>query len=478
MDSKQIISITLISSLIGAVLGVMIYTTFFNPATKIYIEERQKAQIAAESDFMMSERAEKVFRSTAPTDFINAAKSSKEAVVYIESNIPLAGSTYHTKKFTQSRGSGVIISNDGYIVTNHHVIKNGEQIKVTLNDNKEFKARIVGFDDQTDLALLKIESINLPYVVFGNSDSLAIGEWVLAIGNPFRLQSTVTAGIVSAKARNINILEKQGIESFIQTDAAVNPGNSGGALINTNGELIGINTAILSSSGGYEGFSFAVPSKLVKKIVRDLKEFGVVQRGWMGVTVYNVDAETANQMGLEDVSGVVVDAITMDGAAKQAGIASGDVILSIDNTETKTVPQFMELLGQHRPGDELSVEYFRDGAIQSTSITLRNQLNSTDFVAVRKDLILKNIGVEMREMDSNELTKNGKQGAYVVSVYRNSKAGTANIEPGYIVTSANNTEINTVNDFITFLENREGTVVLNGYYENYPGEFPYTFTMD
>jgi len=316
------------------------------------------------------------------------------------------------------------------------VIKGGETIDITLNDNKEYKAKILGFDDQTDLALLKIEGTQLPFVVFGNSDSLQIGEWVLAVGNPFRLQSTVTAGIVSAKARSINVLEKAGIESFIQTDAAVNPGNSGGALINTNGELIGINTAILSSSGGYEGFSFAIPSKLVKKVVRDIKEYGVVQRGWMGVTIYSVDSDLANRLEMPEVKGVMVDALTMNGAAKEAGIRTGDVFLSIDGIETSTSPQFMEVIGQHRPGDQLIISYWRDGRIQETTITLRNQLNTTDFVAVRKDKVLTDIGFELREMDSNEISRSNKKGVYVVSIYKNSKAGSANIEPGYVNTKA------------------------------------------
>lgn len=478
MANKKFIFGAIGCSFFGAILGIVVYSTLLNPSQEIYIQESTKAKLAAESEFLLSDRAEKIFRSASPTNFTSAAEISRPAVVYIESAIPLEGSNYYTKKVTKSTGSGVIISNDGYIVTNYHVIKGGETIQVTLNNNKEYKAEILGFDDQTDLALLKIESQQLPFVVFGNSDSLQIGEWVLAVGNPFRLQSTVTAGIVSAKARNINILERQGIESFIQTDAAVNPGNSGGALINTNGELVGINTAILSSSGGYEGFSFAIPSILVKKVVRDIKEYGAVQRGWMGVTIYNVDSDMANKLNLTDVKGVVVDALTMNGAAKAAGIKNGDVILSVDDIETSTSPQFLELIGQHSPGDQLKITYWRDGQEQTTMLTLRNQLNTTDFVAVRKDKILSDIGLEMREMSSVEIDKSGIQGAYVVSVFRNSKAGYANIEPGYVITSINKKKIITVNDFIEVVKNYSGPVVLNGYYTNYPGEFPYTFTID
>jgi serine protease Do len=478
MKNNSTILLTLISSFLGAIIGVSAYVFFCNPTTEIYVEQQSKARLAAESEFIFSERAGKVFRSAAPTDFIAAAEMSRSAVVYIESSIPISGSTYHTRKVSKSTGSGVIISNDGYIVTNYHVIKGAENIQITLNDNKEYKAEILGFDDQTDLALLKIESTQLPFLVFGNSDSLQIGEWVLAVGNPYRLQSTVTAGIVSAKARSINILERQGIESFIQTDAAVNPGNSGGALINTNGELIGINTAILSSSGGYEGFSFAIPSKLVKKVVRDIKEYGAVQRGWMGVTIYDVNSDMADNLNLAEVKGVMIDAITRDGAAKSGGLEVGDIILSIDGTPTNTTPQFMELIGQQRPGDEISIRFWRDGKEDRKSITLRNQLNTTDFVAVRKDKALTDIGFELREMDSNEIVKTGNKGIYVVSVFRNSKAGEANIEPGYIITSINKEKVATVNEVLELVTDYSGSIVFNGYYENYPGEFPYTFSIN
>lgn len=469
---------TLIASLVGAFIGVLIYTSVVGPSQTVIIEQERKAMLAAERNLLLSERANKVFKSSAPTNFINAANNSRESVVFIESQVPANGSTYHVKRFTKSTGSGVIISNDGYIVTNNHVIQNAEKIQVTLNNNKEYVAKVVGFDEQTDLALLKIEGTQLSYVVFGNSDSLLVGEWVLAIGNPFRLQSTVTAGIVSAKARSINVLERQGIESFIQTDAAVNPGNSGGALINTNGELIGINTAILSSSGGYEGFSFAIPSRLVKKVVRDIKEFGAVQRGWMGVTIYNLDSQLAEDIGSDEVKGVVIDALTRDGAAKAGGLQKGDVLLSINDVPTNTTPRFTEVIGQYRPGDKLSVKYFRNGEELYTTVILRNQLNTTDYVAVRKDKILTNIGFELREMDSREIARNAEKGVYVVSVFKNSKAGRANIEPGYIITSINDKEVRTVNDLIKIVKEYKGPIVFNGYYENYPGEFPYTFELN
>ncbi|MEE9439850.1 MAG: trypsin-like peptidase domain-containing protein [Saprospiraceae bacterium] len=472
------IAVTFFSAIIGAFFGVWVYTLIVGSPVVIFEQQKQKAILAAESEILLSERAEKVFRSSAPSNFIKATNLSRPAVVFIESASPANGSTYHTKKLNKTTGSGVLISNDGYIVTNNHVITGASNLQVTLSNNKEYKAKVIGFDEQTDLALLKIESTGLPYIIFGNSDSLQVGEWVLAVGNPFRLQSTVTAGIVSAKARNINILEQRGIESFIQTDAAVNPGNSGGALVNTNGELVGINTAILSSSGGYEGFSFAIPANLVKKIISDLKEYGAVQRGWMGVTIFNLNADLAKEIGLKDIKGVVVDALTKGGAAKESGLKKGDILLSINGTETNTTPQFTALIGQFSPGDILEVRYFRDGKTNSKKVILRNQLNTTDYIAVRKDKVLTDIGFELRDMDSNELTRNSEKGIYVVSVYSSSKARKANVEPGYIITSINNVKVSTVNGFIELLKDQQGSVVLNGYYENYPGEFPYTFLMD
>lgn len=249
----------------SAMLGVGIYAGLINPIQKVYIEESRKAIQAAEHQLLFSGKMDRFFRSSAPTDFIQAAKNSQQAVVFIRSLINIKDGALMGESLSSETGSGVIISPDGYIVTNHHVVKDADEVDVMLNDNREYKAQVIGNDPNTDLALIKIEAENLRFLIFGNSDSLQVGEWVMAVGNPFRLQSTVTAGIVSAKGRNINILENQGIESFIQTDAAVNPGNSGGALVNTKGELVGINTAIMTMSGNYEGFSFAVPANLAKK---------------------------------------------------------------------------------------------------------------------------------------------------------------------------------------------------------------------
>ncbi len=290
---------------------------------KKMIKENQEIALAvAEREMVLSDRFSQSYRSSYPTDFIHAAEMSRKAVVFIKSDANNNKSFSDDQWLHSNSGSGVIVSSDGYIVTNNHVLDGAKKIEVTLNDNRVFIADIVGADPSTDLALLKISSLDLDYLIFGNSDSLQIGEWVMAVGKPFRLQSTVTAGIVSAKARNINLLTNHGIESFIQTDAAVNPGNSGGALINTRGDLVGICTAILSHSGRYEGFSFAVPSNLAKKVINDLKEFGVVQRGWLGIEIENIDNKTAKELGLSEVSGVFISSVSKGGGASDAGLKS------------------------------------------------------------------------------------------------------------------------------------------------------------
>ena len=457
--------------------SVFIYATWVNPVKKIYIEESIRAKQAAEHDLLFSEKLHNIFNSSTPTDFTEAAAQGVQSVVYIRSYESLGTDQIFSKTYNTNSGSGVIVSSDGYIITNNHVVSNGEDIEVVLNDNRELKAKLIGGDPYTDLALLKIEANMLPYVVFGNSDSLRVGEWVIAVGNPFKLQSTVTAGIVSAKGRNINILENSGIESFIQTDAAVNPGNSGGALLNSRGLLVGINTAIISSSGGYEGFSFAIPANMAKKVITDLKEYGVVQRGWMGVELQNVDSRIASQLGLEEVKGVFLASVVKDGAADDGGMQNGDIILKLNGREMNTVPEFMENLAQFRPGDKVSVEFRREKITKLAVVTLKNQLNSTDYVAIRRDPILKKLGIELRDLDSFEKTKFKVNGVIVISVERGSLLSLSNVEPGYIITKVNGKEVTGSQNLINFLESQTGKIVFEGFYENYPGIFPYSFEL-
>lgn len=299
-------------------------------------------------------------------DFRTVAKEITGTVVTISA----MGAT----GYRMSSGSGVIVSTDGYIITNQHVVEEGQRFEVTLSNKRTLSAQVVGSDAGTDLALLKVETDNLHPLNFGNSDEVQVGEWVLALGNPFDLSSTITAGIVSAKARNINILEDTySIESFIQTDAVVNPGNSGGALVNTRGELIGINTAIISESGGYEGYSFAIPSNLVRKVITDIREFGKVQRAMLGVNIRDVNNTIATDLALPGVEGVYVTNVTRSSSAYEAGLRAGDVIVTVNNMKVSSVPELQEQVALYRPGDKVGIEFYREGRkYRSDNIVLKS----------------------------------------------------------------------------------------------------------
>ena len=333
-------------------------------------------------------------------DFRPAARKVTPAVVHIQSTIePQEGERQNPYRNIppqlrdffnlpndrpmprRGAGSGVIISSDGYIVTNNHVIDNADIVTIVLNDNRSYQADVIGSDPTTDLALVKIDEIDLPFVEFGNMEDVEVGEWVLAVGNPFNLSSTVTAGIVSATGRSINILREQAaVESFIQTDAAINPGNSGGALVNTQGKLIGINTAIASPTGSYSGYGFAVPVDLTKKVVNDLLNYGTVQRGYLGVLVRNIDAQLAEEENLDITRGVYVDSLIANSAAQDAGIRAGDVIVKIDDYAINASPQLISLIAQRRPGDEITLTVIRNGERQNFTATLRNEFGGTELV--------------------------------------------------------------------------------------------------
>ena len=288
-----------------------------------------------------------------PEDFVAPSRKVTPAVVNI---IASAGG------YRASGGSGVIISDDGYIVTNHHVVEGARSFTVSFSDKQEASARLIGSDPTTDLALLKVDARGLDVVEWGNSDNIQVGEWVLAVGNPFNLASTVTAGIVSAKGRNINIIGGEySIESFIQTDAVVNPGNSGGALVNARGQLVGINTAILSESGGYEGYSFAIPANLARKVIADLREFGSVQRAILGVRIRDVDPNLAERLDLPSVDGVYITDITPGSSAASAGLRSEDVIVAINDRQTRSTAELQEQIARYRPGDRVDVSIYREG---------------------------------------------------------------------------------------------------------------------
>ena len=333
-------------------------------------------------------------------DFTSAADKAVHTVVHVKNvsyrtvSNPIMEFFYGSRGGQQQEqigtGSGVIISEDGYIVTNNHVINEATDLEVTLNNKKVYKAKLIGTDTKMDIALLKIDTPDkLPYATFADSDQVKVGEWVLAVGNPYNLTSTVTAGIVSAKARN---LDTNGIQSFIQTDAAVNPGNSGGALVNTRGELVGINTMISSQTGSYVGYSFAVPSNITRKIIEDIMEFGKVQRGILGVDVKELDGAFSKELGLNQTEGVYVTKVNKNTGAEKAGILKGDVIVKLDNQKIGTNSEMNGYLNTKRPNDKIQVSYIRDGKTETKTVSLvKNDILKTDFK-----------GMELQNIDAND----------------------------------------------------------------------------
>lgn len=374
----------------------------------------------------------------------------------------------------QSRGfgSGVIISEDGYIITNNHVIDHAGEIEVTLADKRNYDARLIGSDPNTDLALLKIEERQLPYINIGDSDKLRIGEWVLAVGNPFAqgtpydLTSTVTAGIVSAKARNINILggRNYGIESFIQTDAAVNPGNSGGALVNLKGELVGINTAIATPSRTFAGYSFAVPSSLVKKVINDLREYGIVQRALLGVQITDVTADFAESRDIDEVGGVYILDVGDKSAAKEAGLKEGDIIINIGGTPVKTTAELQELVARNSPGDRIAVTYMRDEHKYTTNAVLKNFQGNTEVLTF--DSAHSFDGAVFKEAEDKNLEKLNLRGGIVIDKVGDGKWKDAGIKPGFIITHVNKTPVENVDQVLEILRNRQGGNLIEGIYPN------------
>ena len=346
-------------------------------------------------------------------------------------------------------GSGVILTADGYIVTNNHVVQDADELTVKLNDNREFKARIIGLDKTTDLALIKIEAKDLPAITVANSDDLKLGEWVLAIGNPFSLTSTVTAGIVSAKARSLGATPGS-IESFIQTDAAINPGNSGGALVNARGELVGINAMLYSQTGSYSGYGFAIPTSIMNKVVDDLRQYGTVQRALLGIsgqdvsTYIDAEKEKGREPDLGTVNGIYVAEVSADGAAAAAGLKEGDVITAIDGKTIEKFGQLQELLVNHRPGDKVSVTYLRDKKKHTVQITLRNIQGTTTAV---KTLNTESMGAALRPLNDQEKQQLNLPYGLMISAIREGKFKEAGLTKGLIIMKVNEKEMRTTADF-------------------------------
>jgi len=386
-------------------------------------------------------------------DFTYAAELTVHAVVHV--HIKMAGTPENPildwfygdrnskPREVQGYGSGVIISNDGYIITNNHVVENAESVDVTLNDKRTFTAKVIGRDPGSDIALLKINADNLPFIKYGDSEQLKLGEWVLAVGNPFNLTSTVTAGIVSAKGRSLQLNEgNYKIESFIQTDAAVNMGNSGGALVNTKGLLVGITSAIMSPNGAYAGNSFAIPVTIVKKVVDDLREFGEVQRAIIGVNIQDLQSDDATKLGLHDLKGVLVTRIMPEGSAKEAGMKENDVITKFDGQPVNTMSELQEQVGKHRPGDKATVTFVRSGKESTIPITLKNVAGNTRVVTAametNEDVVF---GAKLESLDSEDMNSlNIDSGVKVVEVNKG-KFKDLGMTEGFIILSVNGKKV-------------------------------------
>lgn len=464
MKARRLMGVFAVAML-GAFVAVIIYSRFIQPEMALLeVPVENKVQYVSLPGI----------EPGSGLDFTQAVAQSIDAVVHVKTKVfreyavnPLYEFFFGEQERSEPTpimgfGSGVIISKNGFIVTNNHVIQGSDEIVVVLNDKREFNAKLVGADPTTDIALLKVEQEGLSRLNFGNSDALMLGEWVLAIGNPYNLTSTVTAGIVSAKARNINILASQefSIESFIQTDAAVNPGNSGGALINTKGELVGINTAIASRTGAFTGYSFAVPVSIVQKIVEDLMEYGTVQRAILGVTIQDVTAELAKEHDMDKLKGVYVNGVREDGAAREAGIKLGDVILSIDGAEVNSSAALQEQVSKYRPGEKVKVLVSRKGDLKHFEVVLRNLEGSTEIV--KRDEVLDVLGANFAPVSDREKRALGIRNGVKVTSVKSGKFSKVGIKEGFILTSVNKTPVNSVKEIAKVLEDTEGGVIIEG----------------
>jgi len=469
---KNFLKTFLIAALGGLVTFGMIKIT----------ENRQNVKVMPGTDQTKNPVKFTMYNNTGSDEVVSfnyAAEKTVNSVVHVftEYSIPVYDplSSYFGRNTPSQKalgsGSGVIISEDGYIVTNNHVIKGAEDIKINTSDNHTFSATVVGTDPSTDIALLKIDATNLEYIDFGNSDESKIGDWVLAVGNPFNLSSTVTAGIISAKARNINLLKPNSptsfpIESFIQTDAAVNPGNSGGALVNLKGQLIGINTAIASRDGSYSGYSFAVPSSIVQKVTKDLLEFGEVQRALIGIIIRDLNEEIANEMDLENVQGVLVTGLSTNGAAINSGIRKNDVIIGVEGIETSSVPELQGVIGRYRPGDKVEVELLRNGNHKKIDVILFNKIGTTEVYKASEMDATNILQADLRQLDERELRRLGLRNGIIVNGFTGDKLLNLGVKKGFIITRVDKNPVYTIEDLTIFLIKSQGGAFLGGIYPN------------
>lgn len=460
MNRKNII-IVFVASVLGGIIAINGNNFLFNTEDSAYqsIQQRQRE--------LGLQAVNTTFQSLVPVelDFTEIAAAATRSVVYIRSTYSSTINSNGYFRFrqgpSQSSGSGVIVSDDGYIVTNNHVIEDASTIRVVLSDNRSYEAKIIGTDPTTDLALIKVNAKELPFMAYGDSDKVKVGQWVLAVGNPYNLTSTVTAGIISAKARNIGILRQEnglGVESFLQTDAVVNPGNSGGALIDTNGRLIGINSAIASPTGSYSGYAFAIPVNLVKKVADDLLEFGSVQRGLLGIRIFDVTAELAEQEDLSVLQGVYVLQVYDNSGAKEAGIQEKDVIIGINDMKVTNTSRLQELVARLRPGDRVKVKLLRGSKSLELEAILKR--GGGTFTVVDRELEAEIEGSIFEDVNDERANELGIQGGVKLKVLKEGKWEREGIEEGFIITKVENTKVGSVEQLKRVMSQLEGQRVL------------------
>ncbi|HBQ81512.1 MAG TPA: deoxyribonuclease HsdR [Bacteroidales bacterium] len=457
-------------AVLGTVITLFVYTRYIEKDLPVFTQDSSSVEVQNARAMLTSFQMQ-----AGQVDFTYAAEQTVHAVVHVHTRKMMGGyaqnpimewfygDRYSTKpREVSGYGSGVIISADGYIITNNHVIEGADGVEVILNDKRTLQAKIVGTDPSTDIALLKVTSDNLPYIKYGDSEQLKLGEWVLAVGNPFNLTSTVTAGIVSAKGRRLGILEGDYmIESFIQTDAALNMGNSGGALVNTKGLLVGITSAILSPSGAYAGNSFAIPITIVRKVVEDLKEFGEVQRAIIGVNIRDVSSDDAEKYKLDRVRGIMITGIVANGSAEAAGLKANDIITAFDGVPVNTTAELQEQVGKRRPGDKSTVTYLRNGKESTVNVTMKNVAGNTNVVTADTgtDLVF---GARLANLSSDD--KNSFDVSYGVKVteLNEGKFRDLGIRKGYIILNVNGKKVNSPADVRQFTNNESTLKSIGG----------------
>lgn len=501
MKLKQFLLIVTISSL-SAIGSLLVYSNFIQKKPAVLVQSDGKIP-ANYAGFVNGQNSigENI-------DFIKASQTSVQAVVHIKTKIPAQKISNELPKRQRgifdeffdnmfdfgpqiipeqkASGSGVLISGDGYIVTNNHVISDqrggvAEEIMVTMHNKKSYKARLIGKDASSDLAVLKIDGTSLPYLLYGNSDEVKLGQWVLAIGYPLTLETTVTAGIISAKARSIGINRTQSltpVESFLQTDAAVNQGNSGGALVTTDGKLIGINSAILAPNGTFAGYSFAIPVNIAKKIVNDIIEFGDVQRGFLGIQYASgLSEEQMKELGIKDGDGVYVSGVPSEGGAAAAGIKKGDIVTKVNNVPVSSGLEMSAQLASFRPNDKVPVTYMRGGKEYTTTVTLKAEVKN--IAGITPSNLQDIIGADLATLDSKKAEQYDVNGGVIVKKIREGgKLSETKMDEGFVITSVNGRTVKTVDDLSKMLDNVVGTVRLEGFYPGYRGTYTYPLNMN